>query len=63
MKEKVFEAGTFNGWRGVIGANKARKHPKYIIKKDTDTIMLFFDNKGYYILKKYLDGRGSKVIR
>ena len=42
---------------------EARKHQKYIIKKDTGTIMLFRDNKGYYILKKYLDGRESKVIR
>lgn len=41
----------------------ARKHQKYIIKKNTGTIVLFRDNKGYYILKKYLDGRESKVIR
>lgn len=25
MKEKVFEAGTFNGWRGVIGLYFTRK--------------------------------------
>ena len=25
MKEKVFEAGTFNGWRGVIGLYFNRK--------------------------------------
>ena len=25
MKEKVFEAGTFNGWRGVIGLYFTRR--------------------------------------
>lgn len=42
---------------------EARSYQKYIVKKDTGTIMLYRDNKGYYILKKYLDGRESKVIR
>lgn len=40
----------------------ARKHQRYILKKDSGTVLLFHDNKGYYILKKYLDGRESKVI-
>lgn len=41
---------------------EARKHQQYIIKKDIGTIMLFRDNKGYFILKKYMDNRETKRI-
>lgn len=42
---------------------EARLYQKHILKKDTGTIMLYRDNKGYYILKRYVDGRVSIVIR
>lgn len=61
MNNYFYQIG--KGFASFDTLKEARKHQKYIIKKDTGTIMLFRDNKGYYILKKYLDGRESKIIR
>lgn len=41
---------------------EARKVQKDIIRKDVHTCVLFRDNKGYYILKKYMDNRETKRI-
>lgn len=51
-----------NGMQFFDTLSEARKAQKHIIKSDVHTCKLFRDNKGYYILKKYMDNRDAKKI-
>lgn len=51
------------GFQIIDDLKSARALQKHIIKEDRRVCLLYRDNEGYYILKEYMDGRPSKIIR